>query len=123
MAIPAHQILAVPLTLREMFFGVSGKGFENKVLLFESCDAISKRSILGFKRSMISSRHLSAPVGVSSSACAAFDYEVDVSKADPYTLPETPWADRFGEGDTSHPLAAATVVSHWLSLHAPPTFR
>ncbi|MDE2882489.1 MAG: hypothetical protein OXP70_11580 [Acidobacteriota bacterium] len=54
---------------------------------------------------------------------AAFDYEVDVSKADPYTLPETPWANCFREEDTSHPLAAATVVSHWLPLHAPPTFR
>jgi len=54
---------------------------------------------------------------------AAFDYEVDVSKADPYTLPETPWANCFREEDTSHPLAAAVVVSHWLPLHAPTTSR
>jgi len=49
---------------------------------------------------------------------AAFDYEVDVSKADPYTLPETPWTSCLREHDTSHPLEAATVVRHWFPLRA-----
>lgn len=54
---------------------------------------------------------------------AAFDYEVDVSKADPYTLPETPWANCFREEDASQPLAAPEVVSHWFPLRVPTASR
>ena len=44
---------------------------------------------------------------------AAVDFEVDVSKADPYTLPEPGTEECVGD-ITSHPLEDATVVVHQL---------